>query len=597
MGKWVILLMAMVFAAPALAEDPIRIEGSEQGALTDQFPDGGLPPVVGVENFQVFRACRDMAYATDGKGWTYNHHVDLACWKGRLYVGWENGQKDEDTFPGHEVISSSLDGVLWSAPREIFPVGLSNTMRMDFYLAKNGRMLLIAARRVVFERVTNVTEGGVVVREMIGDGSLGPIFTLMKSPEAPQGPAYFGESADAGFRKACELLLADHTFLEEQDGGALLGDGRMKPYEDAASDFGKAFCFFHRPDGTLVGICKKGYVVTSSDEGITWNGPTQLQDLEAGTAKEWIQQIPGGQYTRAEYIWAHDPFPAQRYPLVMMSGTDGVVFRNMRVVHGEVPRQRYAGLSKNIGPQYVRGLSVWNNDGSRNDNAIWLGYSVNKEDVWVSRIPLPVQADGAGRVDDEFSKFAAGKIVGGKIVGGKIIPGWNTYCPKWGDVSVGQNGLSLEDHDPYDYVRADRVFRDSSSVNAEFEVSAAHIGKSDLEIELWNRFSDVRPVRVVMNPDGTISAAGTTVGRFSVGKGVKFEIEAKGPGGVFTVSVDGAAAIQLNAVGKTDSFDRIVFRTGAYRLLPVKGDEVPGGTDRPAESSRYLLGYLKIGAG
>ncbi len=584
MGRLLILLVAMVVAVPALAEDPIRIEGSEQQKLTGKFPDGGLPPVVGVENFEVFRACRDLAYATDGKGWTYNHHVDLACWKGRLYVAWENGQKDEDTYPAHEVISSSGDGVSWSVPREIFPVGLSNTLRMDFYLAKNGRMLLIAARRVVFERITDVTEGGVVVREMLGDGSMGPISTLIKSPEASKGPAYFGESTDAGFRKACEQLLADHTFLEEQDGGALLGDGRMKPYEDAASDFGKAFCFFHRPDGTLVGICKKGYVVTSKDEGITWDGPTQLQDFQAGTAKEWIQQIPGGKYTRGEYIWAHDPFPAERFPLVMMTGTDGVVFRNMRVVHGEVPRQRYEGLNKNIGPQYVRGLSVWNDDGSRSDNAIWLGYSVNKEDIWVSRIPLPVRADGAGAVDDEFGKFSAGRVV----------PGWNTYCPKWGDVSVQQGSLSLEDHEPYDYARADRVFADSPAVNVEFEVSAARVGDGDLEIELWNRFGDVRPVRVVLNPDGNISAAGRNVGRYSVGKGVKFKIEANGPGGVFSVSIEGGAAISLNAEGKTDSFDRIVFRTGGYRLLPVRGDEVPGGTDKPVETSAYLIGYLRL---
>ena len=63
---------------------------------------------------------------------------------------------------------------------------------------------------------------------------------------------------------------------------------------------------------------------------------------------------------------------------------------------------------------------------------MWLAYSVNKEDIWVSRIPVPLQTEGTG---------------------------WNFYVPKWADASVDKSDdqLRLEDHDPYDYARADRV--------------------------------------------------------------------------------------------------------------------------------------------
>ena len=188
------LLIALLLAAPSLAQDPIRIEGPEQSRLNDNLPDGGLPPVVGVRNFQVFRASRDDPEATDGKGFTYNHHVDIACWKGWLYVAWNNGQKDEDTWPAREMYSTSTDGISWSRPAELFPMGLSNPLRMYFYHATNGHMLAIAARRVVHGKITDVTQGGVVVRELLADHTLGPVGTLIKSPAAPAGPPFFADS-------------------------------------------------------------------------------------------------------------------------------------------------------------------------------------------------------------------------------------------------------------------------------------------------------------------------------------------------------------------------------------------------------------------
>ena len=145
-------------------------------------------------------------------------------------------------------------------------------------------------------KITNATQGGVVVRELLPDHSLGSVYTLIKSPAAPMGVPLFADSDDKAFAEACRQLLADHTFLEQQDYGALLNDQRMKPYEGAAADFGKAFCFFHRPDGTLVGIGKKGWVVQSSDNGSTWSNAIKLQQFTAGTAKEWIQRTFDGRF-------------------------------------------------------------------------------------------------------------------------------------------------------------------------------------------------------------------------------------------------------------------------------------------------------------
>jgi hypothetical protein len=585
---WLALVPATVMA---MQGDPIRMEAVEQNKLNDALPDGGLPPAVGVANIEIFRASRAAADITDGKGWTYNHHVDMACWSGRLYVAWDNGQKDEDTWPARDVYSTSVDGVTWTPPAELFPLGISNPLRMYFFRAPNGHMLAIAARRVVRGKITNATEGGVVVRELLPDHWLGPVYMLIQSPVAGKDVPFYPDSTDKGFVQACEQLLANHLYLEQQDFGALLNDQRMKPYDGAPSDFGKAFCFFHRPDGALVGICKKAYVVISHDDGVIWSKPIKLQSFHGGTAKEWIQRTADGRFA-----WAHDPFPANRFPLAVLTGDDGITFRDMRVVHGEVPRQRYAGLDKNIGPQYVHGIAPWASDGSRNDSAIWLAYSVNKEDIWVSRVPIPIRDEASGPVEDRFQDFPAGGIV----------PGWNTYGPKWGSVAIAEPSpgqprcLRLEDHDPYDYALAARVFPASTKSKATFDLMAKHLGRRAFEIELWNEFGDVRPVRILLLSDGNIEAATATnrrvhLGQFTVNQWMTIKIEADAANGKFSVTLNGkSVGIDLLPAEKTDLFQRLIFRTGEYRALPIRGDEVPASTDKPTESSEYFLRRVSI---
>src|SRR4249919_909930 len=155
---------------------PIVIEGPEQAKVDSTLADAGLAPVVGVRSYQVFRASKAMI--TDGKGWTYHHHVDMACWKGRLYVGWNSCERDEDVWPSRELYSTSVDGVTWEDPAELFPQGVSTALRMYFFVAPNGRMLAIAGLRTSRENVEENKKAGLVVREIREDHTLGEVFVL-----------------------------------------------------------------------------------------------------------------------------------------------------------------------------------------------------------------------------------------------------------------------------------------------------------------------------------------------------------------------------------------------------------------------------------
>lgn len=509
---------------PVSDDLPIVIEGAEQENIDAARADGGLSPAVGVRSYQVFRASNAML--TDQKGWTYHHHVDMACWKGRLYVGWNSCEKDEDTWPSRELLSWSNDGVSWSDPIEMFPQGTSTPLRMYFFHALNGRMLVIAGMRVDTADTNEDTKGGLVVRELRTDHTLGEVFALREVARKGSDP-FFRESTDAGFVEACEALLADNVYLEQQDRGRLLGERHMKWHDPSAWPegkvpgnnekwvFGKGFSFYRRAGGEWVGLSKLRFVTTSTDNGMTWTKPVQPPTLITGAAKVWGQRTRDGRYALV-----YNPSTSNRFPLVVVLSDDGKHFRDMRLVQGELPRQRYVGKFRSVGPQYVRGISTWADDGSRpGDDCMWLVYSMSKEDIWVSRVPLPIQPGGDG---------------------------WNVYSPKWSPVTMHDETMRLEDRDPYDYASATRCFAPSANTTLSFELSAEQTGAA-LHVE-------------VVDSDGTKHHVITP--------------QSRNEWKTHTL--------------KVQSLERVTFRTKGARK-PVGTDPIDPSTDRPQEPVVFHL--------
>jgi len=377
-------------------DGPLRIEAAELASLNFDLSAGGLPIAPGLETFTVCRSDKEHPEAAEGLGWTYQHHPDIAAWHGRLYVGWNSCERDEDVWPSRELISSSLDGKTWSKPAEMFPQGLSTPLRMNFFLAPNGRMLVIAGLRMNREKLDAWEIGPLVVRELKADHTFGGVFTLRQPVEAVTNqPPLFDTCADKAFVVACRQLLADHVYLEQQDYGVLLDPAQRMKWNDptnwvgddklkkAAKNFGKAMCFFERKDGALIGVGKFGWVTISRDEGKTWEQPVRPKSLVTGMGKVWGQKTSDGRYALV-----YNPDPKRRWPLAMLTSDDGITFHDPHALHGDLPVKRYEGRAKDPGASYHRGLSKWNNDGSWNDSALWLVYSLNKEEIRVVRVPL-----------------------------------------------------------------------------------------------------------------------------------------------------------------------------------------------------------------
>ena len=63
----------------------------------NKAPDGHLMYSPGVQNIQISRGNRKASAFFDNQpGWTYQHHIGITCWKGRLYAIWDMTPVDED---------------------------------------------------------------------------------------------------------------------------------------------------------------------------------------------------------------------------------------------------------------------------------------------------------------------------------------------------------------------------------------------------------------------------------------------------------------------------------------------------------------------
>ncbi|MEZ4904102.1 MAG: hypothetical protein R2822_21315 [Spirosomataceae bacterium] len=147
--------------------------------------------------------------------------------------------------------------------------------------------------------------------------------------------------------------------------------------------------------------------------------------------------------------------PAEfRWPLAISTSSDGLNYTNLWLINGEITAMRYGGNYKSYGPQYVRGIVEGN--GTPSDKNLWVTYSMNKEDIWISKVPVPVTNEVKTHVGDVFNDLPENQE----------LLFWNIYSPLLASVKIekstdGTRNLVLRDRDKFDYAKAERIFPDS----------------------------------------------------------------------------------------------------------------------------------------
>jgi hypothetical protein len=534
------------------------------------------------------RANRTHPERADHFGWTYNHAPMIVYWNGRFLVEYLSNPVGEHIAPGQTLLCSSADGRHWDAPKVVFPIyklpspgpGGSTTammhQRMGFFIAPDGRLLVLA----FYGHAPNpFQKGGIgrVVREAYKDGTFGPIYFLRYNTPSGWGEnntrfPFYTRSTDKGFIEACDALLG-HRLMREQwyDEEHLDNDA----FSAKTRDQRQAFNWYHRKDGKLVGLWKWSMAALSSDEGKTWSAPVKMPTLQMTGAKLSGRRTSDGRYA---LIYNPNVDDDHRWPLAIVTGEDGILFDHMLHIQGEVPPRRFAGKYKDFGPQYNRVVEEGNGNTPGPD--LWTTYSMNKEDIWVSRIPVPVRHRVTGPVADTFDGLAAGGAV----------TDWNLYSPRWSPVgavefpSAANKSLELRDTDPYDYARAVRVFPEARRATIHFRVHAGQNDGGRLEIEVTDQFG-FRPVRLVFAADGQIKtlkgAEQAAVTPYRPGQWYDVGLEIDVANGRFDVSVDGKPAVVAAPFAEyVKSVERISFRTGAHREEPTLKTSTDGQPDR-----------------
>ncbi|NHE58894.1 sialidase/neuraminidase family protein [Cyclobacterium plantarum] len=564
-----------VLAQTGSQHEPVRYIGGN--SIDPDRHEGRLRYAIGVESRQTLRVNRSHPELADGHGWTYNHASNLAYWEGKFYQQYLSNPVDEHIAPGQTLMITSEDGRRWSAPKLLFPPypapegtkipegydGYMMHQRMGFYTSKNGKLLTLA-----FYGHTEdpFEEGGIgrVVREVRKDGSLGPIYFIRYSShtdwdESNTAFPFYQSSPDSGFIEACEELLANTLITlqwrDEDNGLDGFYNGERK---------GSAFSFFTRKDGKTVGLWKRSMTALSDEGGENFTTAVKVPTLTMAGGKVWGQQTRDGRFAM---VYNPIDIDEYRYPLIVISSDDGIIFDDMVLVQGEVPPRRFYGRWKDFGPCYVRGIVPGNGVPAGED--MWLTYSMNKEDMWVSRVPSPIRHTFHGPVDDDFDQL--------KEFG--AVPDWNIYAPLWAPVNLVNDpvgsGLSLElkDEDPYDYARAIRVFKESKEVNVEWTVMVAPENAGLLEMDVVDQYGN-RPIRIKISPENqlTYMAGHIEKNMREIKAGAwqtfRLEIDAQ-PFGSYNLYRNGQlVAEKIPLTEAVKSVERISFRTGPYRNLP-----------------------------
>ena len=334
----------------------------------------------------------EIHHATEESGFRFAHHPGLIVFKGRLYCSWSNSRAHEDR-PGQRVLyASSADGNSWSAARVLAapPEGVyGSCVAAGFHIHDDS---LVAYFTLTHEYPTPNLHNeknamwAIVSQDGVNWGEPTKVASgfYIEAPRSLSNGRLFLGGEHAGkiwtsHQARMRLLYSDSANGIDGWKQAAIDLSVVKP--NGLKIFGYTEpCPFVRDDGVIVCPFRNQseflYASVSRDNGETWSVPQQT-NFPDSMARFNTGRLPDGRF----YL-INNPGPGKmnRSLLTISLSDDGVLFDRAWIIRGEPTTQRFKGKGKRDGWQYPNSL-MWK-------NSLFVAYSVNKEDVVITRIDL-----------------------------------------------------------------------------------------------------------------------------------------------------------------------------------------------------------------
>lgn len=348
-------VLARMFEVPGLPAAPEQVDWSKLPVLRRQTSVVAR----GVQNESAFM-----------------HHPFVVVHDGRVFALWNDGFVGED-FAGQRVrYATGRDGLAWGEPVDLTGRHPRRRYTACGFWRRGGELYALAALRDAsdggktgedplllafpYEPATGrFGERRVIARDFFAQNIPeltpgGDWLILGKGGTGSWGPM---KSARGGVKAIDDWTVRD-----------LPGAGRLEEAE-----------WYALPNGHLVAhfrtrTPKRLMRMYSVDHGVSWTEPVVTNFPESGARHHGLRLSNG------LYVLLVNPNPQGRIPFAIAVSKDGLVYDRIANVRPEPTRARWEGRAKSAGYHYMRGYE--------HGGQLYTIYSVNKEDIEVSIIPL-----------------------------------------------------------------------------------------------------------------------------------------------------------------------------------------------------------------
>lgn len=344
----------------------------------DQGPRGTEPPIIPqapITRHRVYTGTRETG--------SFNHHAQIAKFRGTYFLAWSNGYVDEEAGGQRILIARSEDGCHWSEP-----VCVAGRGPGEEDVAHNSVALYAADRLYLFD----MNEDTIRDATAVGMRRIDPLSTRIDVYASEDGISWqkvHTMSSDIRWifeapRPTREGRLMVVGNLREKGPAILLWpgmdilqtpeyipvpepEGAKFPYGESSwyqADDGRIFVFW-RDEGASCRL----YVSVSDDNGHSFT-PPMFSDIPDSMSRNFAGRLADGRYFLCNNAV---PTLLDRRHLMLHLSRDGYEFDTVYILLNDPTSQRRKGLLKEDGYQYPCCLPE--------EGRLLVAYSVNKEDI------------------------------------------------------------------------------------------------------------------------------------------------------------------------------------------------------------------------